>query len=136
MIEGMKDMKNIKIIGYTVWVIGMLLVGMPVMAQQQEWRSTSSMQGTGSTLSPQVQAVGALSAPSMATTTSESYFPSHSPSGPNRFPRPGETGQSEEYPIGDAMLPLMLCAVVFCGVIALRRKRFALHHENEIRLHN
>ena len=42
------------------------------------------------------------------------------------FDTGAETGQSEEFPIGDAMLPLMLCALVFCGVIALRRKRAAL----------
>ena len=37
----------------------------------------------------------------------------------------GDTGQGPS-PIGDAVLPLMLCALVFCGVIALRRKRVAL----------
>ena len=30
-------------------------------------------------------------------------------------------------PIGDAVLPLLLCAAVFCGVIAIRRKRSALN---------
>ena len=42
------------------------------------------------------------------------------------FDTGAETGQSTEFPLGDAMLPLMLCALVFCGVIALRRKRVAL----------
>ena len=35
----------------------------------------------------------------------------------------GETGRSEEFPIGDAVLPLMLCALAFSFVIARRRKR-------------
>ena len=34
-------------------------------------------------------------------------------------------GQSNEFPLGDGVLPLLLCAAVFCGVIALRRKRSA-----------
>lgn len=39
------------------------------------------------------------------------------------FPKPGETGQSEEFPLGDAVLPLLLCALAFSFVIARRRKR-------------
>lgn len=116
--------KSIKVIGYGLLVIGMLLVGMPVMAQQQEWKSTSTMQGVGSTLSPNVQQVGAVTVPSMATTT-ESYSPAKAPGGPKRLPGDlADAGnQSEEFPIGDAMLPLMLMAVAFGAYIAIRRKK-------------
>ena len=124
--ERIIDMKtNVKVIGYGLWVIGMLLVGMPTMAQ--DWQSTSAMQGTGSNYSSQVTEVGATGVSDMATTT-ESYSPAKAPSGPRReFGKPGETGQSDEFPIGDAVLPMLLCAAVFCGVIAIRRKRAALN---------
>ena len=99
---------------------------LPTMAQQQEWQSTSTMQGTGSSLAPQVTAVGASSVGDMATTTS-SYSPAKASSGPRRgFDLGGDTKPSEQSPIGDAVLPMLLCAAVFCGVIALRRKRSAL----------
>ena len=118
---------KIKVIAYGLWVIGMLLVGMPVMAQQQEWKSTSTMPGVSSTFTPNVQEVGAKYVPSMATTTTDTYSPTNA-TGPRReFGKPGETGQSEEFPIGDAVLPMLLCAAVFCGVIALRRRRSALN---------
>ena len=40
------------------------------------------------------------------------------------FINPSDPGnQSNESPIGDAVLPLLLCAVAFCGVVTLRRKR-------------
>ena len=41
------------------------------------------------------------------------------------FDTGAETGQSTESPIGDAVLPLLLCAAVFGGVVLLRRKRVA-----------
>ena len=117
--------KIVKVMGFGLMVIGMLLVGMPTMAQQQTWQSTSTMQGSGSAYSPQVTAVGAVTATEMAITT---YSPAKAPSGPRRgFDVGAETGQSDEFPIGDAVLPMMLCAAVFCGVIALRRKRSALN---------
>ena len=107
------------------------LIALPTMAQQQEWKSTSTMQGTGSSYSPQVTSVGATAATEMATTT-ESYSPAKAPGGPRKIGEasgrnPGDVSTgSTESPIGDAVLPLLLCAVVFCGVIALRRKRSAL----------
>ena len=119
---------KIKVIGYGLWVIGMLLVGMPVMAQQQEWKSTSTMPGVSSTFTPNVQEVGAMYVPSMATTTTDTYSPTKGTGGPRRdFDTGAETGQSNEFPIGDAVLPMLLCAAVFCGVIALRRRRSALN---------
>ena len=93
----------------------------------QEWKSTSSMMMSGSALSPQVTEVGAEYAASVATTT-ETYSPNNAP-GRRFFPKPGETGQSEDFPIGDAVLPLALMAVVFGGAIALRRKQKAKQYD-------
>lgn len=39
------------------------------------------------------------------------------------FDTPGEENQSNESPIGDALLPLLALALAFAGVIALRRRR-------------
>jgi len=117
---------------YGLMVMGMLLVGMPVIAQQQEWKSTSSMAGAGSAYSTQVTAVGATSVQSMATTT-ESYSPAK---GPNRAKKEGEDDwgynqnggyhDEDNSPLGDAILPLSLMAVAFCGVVYLRRRKRAV----------
>lgn len=107
-------------------IMAVALTALPTMAQQQEWQSTSAMKTSGSNYTPQVNAVGATTAPSVATTT-ESYTPAKAPSGPRRIgnfddvPEGGE--QENSYPIGDAMVPLMLCALAFCGVVYFRRKR-------------
>ena len=110
-------------------IMGVALVALPTMAQQQEWQSTSTMQGAGSSYSSQVTAVGATGVAEMATTTNGS-----SSSTPHRAKRstdnPGEPApefQDPDSPLGDAVLPLMLMAAVFCGVIALRRKRSTLN---------
>ena len=104
-------------------IMAAALIALPTMAQQQEWQSTSAMQTSGSNYTPQVNAVGATTAPSVATTT-ESYSPAKAPNGPRRgFDHGGETGQSTESPIGDAMVPLMLCALAFCGVVYFRRRK-------------
>ena len=119
--ERMKDMKA-KIM---MIIMAVALIALPTMAQQQEWQSTSAMQTSGSNYAPQVNAIGAESAQPMATTTT-SYSPA-APSGPRKvFDHGGETGQSTESPIGDAMLPLMLMALAFGGWIAvIRRKQTA-----------
>lgn len=119
----MKEYKNI-MKKFMMILMAVALIALPTMAQQQEWQSTSTMNTSGSVYSPQVNAVGAESAQQMATTTT-SFSPSKAPSGPNRLPgdlsNPGD--QSGEYPLGDAVLPLMLMAVVFGGAIAFRRRR-------------
>lgn len=121
--KGNKNMKRIVMI-----LMAVALIALPTMAQQDQWQSTSTMQGTGSSYAPQVTAVGASGVSDMAKTT-ESYSPAKAPSGPRRVigtnPEGGEG--SNDSPIGDAVLPMLLCAVVFCGVIALRRKRSALN---------
>ena len=105
-------------------IMAVALIALPTMAQQQEWKSTSTMQGTGSSYSPQVNAVGATAVGDMATTT-ESYSPAKDPGGPRRgfdnTPNPG-TGNPGS-PIGDAVLPLLFLSLAFCGVIYLRRRK-------------
>ena len=67
------------------------------------------------------------SAPSEYTEggSTESYNPAHAAGRRKGFDIGGETGQANEYPIGDAILPLLLMAVVFCGAIYFRRRRAA-----------
>ena len=97
---------------------------LPTMAQSaQEWQ-TSTMKGSGSAYSSQVTAVGSSVAATEATTT-DSYTP-----GPGAIRRTGnfdnvpEGGTQENMsPIGDAILPLLLFAATFAGVVYLRRKR-------------
>ena len=104
-------------------IMAAALIALPTMAQ--DWQSTSTMQGSGSAYSAQVTAVGAAEATDMATTT-EAYSPA---SGPHRARRdfidPNNPGhQSEEFPIGDAVLPLMLLACAYLGLrVFLNRKR-------------
>ena len=63
-----------------------------------------------------------------AAPSEASYSPANAP-GRKFFPKPGEEGRSDEYPIGDALVPLMVMAGVFCGVVALRRKRTAKNND-------
>ena len=121
-------MKNVKVISLGLMVIGMLLASMPAMAQQaQEWQSTSTMQMSGSNYSAQVGAIGATTVSDMATTTSSR--PSRikgrqSESDWGETPEVGEGNTGS--PIGDALIPLLLCALAFCGVIAFRRRGKAM----------
>ena len=124
-------MKNGKFIGFGLWVIGMLLVSVPTLAQQQQWQSTSAMQGTGSAYAPQVTAVGATSVGDMATTTGSAKAPGgprrvgedySDDWGHNQHVGEGDTGS----PVGDALIPLLVMSLAFGGYIALRRKRTAV----------
>jgi hypothetical protein len=113
-----------KIIILVVMVAAFVL---PTMAQSaQEWQ-TASLPGSGSNYAPQVTAVGASVAASEATTTTESYSPAGNPGAIRRgFDTGGETGRSDESPVGDAVLPLLALAMVY-GVwcMVYRRKRRA-----------
>lgn len=118
-------MKNRKMI----WVVGMLMVCLlpsAIFAQQTEWQTTSPMiQNSKSTYQPPITDVGATMAVSEATTT-ETYSPTRSQS---TIRRSGNWGDGlDEYgqgpsPIGDAVLPLLLMAIAFVGITAIRRKR-------------
>lgn len=104
-------------------IMGVALMALPVMAQQQEWRSTSAMQTSGSAYTPQVTEVGATAVAGSATTT-ESYSPAKAPNGPRRtIEDDKDPGQLDEgSPLGDAVLPLMLCACAFLIYRASRRR--------------
>jgi len=105
-------------------IMAVALMALPTMAQQPDWKSTSTMQGTGSAYAPQVMEVGATTVPTIATTT-ESYSPNKAPSGPRKgFDIGGDAGQGPS-PIGDAVLPMMLMAMLFAGVVYTRRKKQA-----------
>lgn len=114
-------------------IVGVALLTLPTMAQEQEWKSTSAMPTSGSAYSPKVNAVGATGVSEMATTTSSSQN-----SGPRKAKKDyGDNpwgdqqivDQSQEDvspdPLGDAVLPLLLMAVAFGGYIAIRRKKRA-----------
>ncbi len=100
---------------------------MPANAQTDMKWQNATLQGSGSTYAPQITPVGATSAYSEATTT-QTYSPAQAPTGPRRgFDVGGETGRSDESPIGDALFPLLLFAMLFCGYIALRRLKTLNH---------
>ena len=107
---------------FVILIMAAALIALPTMAQ--DWQSTSAMQGTGSNYAPHVTAVGATDVNSVATTT-ESYSPAKAPSGPRKdIITPSNPGpQSNEGPIGDAVLPLVLMALTFAGVIYFRKRK-------------
>lgn len=104
-------------------IMAVALIALPAMAQQDQWQSTSTMQGSGSTYSSQVTGVGAASVDNMATTTTDSYSPAKA--GQRRLPDgTNEPNQSEDSPVGDALIPLLLCACMYLSVrVFLKRKR-------------
>ena len=108
---------------------------LPTMAQNNQeqlnvqFQSTSTLQGSGSVLSSQ---------PMLNADGTAAYNPAEaSTPGKNirRAKKDDEWGSNQEggitndnsSPLGDAVVPMLLCAAVFCGVIALRRKRSALN---------
>ena len=99
---------------------------LPTMAQSaQEWQ-TASLPGSGSNYAPQVTAVGSSVAASEATTTTETYSPAGNPGAIRRgFDLGGDTKPSDQSPVGDAVLPLLLLAAAFAGVIYFRRRKRA-----------
>lgn len=121
--ERVRDMKA----RIVMILMAVALIALPTMAQQQEWQSTSTMQTSGSNYTPQVNAIGAEGAYQMATTTTTNTY---SPGGPHRAKKEDDWGDTpdpgpydEGSPIGDAMVPLSLIALAFCGVVYFRRKR-------------
>ena len=99
---------------------------LPTMAQSaQEWQ-TSSLPGSGSNYAPQVTAVGSSVAASEATTTTETYTPGAPGAIRRGFDTGGESGRSDESPVGDAVLPLLLMAMVYSvWCMVYKRKRRA-----------
>ena len=120
--ERMKDMKN-TMMTLAVGILMVCLLPLTANAQQaHEWHSTSTMQMSGSNYSAQVGAIGATTVSDMATTTSSAPAKIG-----GRQQLPGDLAdagnQSDESPIGDALLPLLLMAMLSCGVVFYRRKK-------------
>jgi len=120
-----KDMKKYMMI----MVLGALMACLiPAHAQTaQDWKSTSSMPVSGSTLAPQVTTVGATAVAQQATTTADYTATTVGNKGIHRELGHGTDAgnQSNESPIGDAVLPLMVFAMLFGGYIAWRKRREA-----------
>lgn len=119
----MKDMKMMN--KMMIRAVGVLIVCLlPLVAfAQQDWRSTSTMTGSGSAYMPEVTSVGSAEASEMATTTAGS--PAKAPGGPRKdIITPSNPGsQSNESPAGDAVLPLALMALTFAGVVYFRKRK-------------
>ena len=118
-------MKKVKVIGYGLWVMGVLLLSTPVTAQnfgaQQPntvFQSTSTMTPTGSQYSanPMINADGTAYNPAEAST-----------SGPRKVKMDGmpdmpDTSKTQDNtPLGDALIPLMLCACAYLIIRARKR---------------
>ena len=118
-------MKNtLKHIGYALWVIGLLLVTVPAMAQQQTWKSTSSLKTSGSIYTPQVTPVGAVVPMSQSSVGGDPYTPAGI-GGPRKVLPGGtiEPDQSSDSPIGDGLIPLSLMALIYALVMYFRRRK-------------
>ena len=122
-------MKSIKVMGYGLWVMGVLLVSMPAMAQwgsdnqvgasapSTTFQSTSSMTGSNSAYAsnPSIGADGMAAAPNAAL---------HSRSITNRRNDEWDDDNIEtpdDNPIGGGVLPLLLLATAY-GANKLSRK--------------
>lgn len=122
MIRNMKKIMMIMVLGALVACL------VPANAQnQQDWKTTSSMQASGSVLAPQVTAVGATGVAQQASTTTD-YSASNVTGRSIRRSKenptdPGTTTDTSS-PLGDAVWPLMLMALAYLGVrVFFRRKR-------------
>ena len=107
-----------------MWVIGLLLV---TVAQQQTWKSTSSLKTSGSIYTPQITPVGAVVPMSQSSVGGDPYTPTGGPSGPRKVDfggnsDPGEQ-DTENSPIGDALIPLSLMALIYALVMYFRRRK-------------
>lgn len=102
-------------------IMAVALVALPAIAQQ-EWQSTSAMQGSGSAYGAQVTAVGAAGVTDMATTTTST--PNNGPRRAKKedFGPGGKDGgyQDSGFPIGDAW-PLAFFALMMAIVIGIKR---------------
>ena len=146
----MQDMRNVKVKGYRLWVIGVLLVSTSVMAQAVDYNPNKRVQNTEyrsqteysvqSTSVPSVGfqstsvIVGSGSGYSANPVLNEDGTASYDGAeGTNRIGKirrdpatpgtpftPGEGG--EQFPLGDAVLPLMLLICAYCCFIAFRRR--------------
>ena len=119
---------------FLLMILAAALMALPALAQtfgtqQAEqpnaaFQSTSTMSGSGSSYS----ANPTLNNDGTATYDGATYSSSQN-KGPRRAKMDGEDpitpDPSSKIPVGDALLPLLLMSLAFCGYIYLRRKRSA-----------
>ena len=121
-------------------ILAAALMALPAVAQtfgtkhveqpNAAFQSTSTMTGSGSTYS----ANPTLNSDGSATYNAPAYSPTGS--GPRRLPGTqqedeeteelpdgAQTRPDDPNPVGDAVLPLLLMSLAFCGYLYLRRKR-------------
>lgn len=113
-------------------IMGVVLMALPTMAQtfgtkyaekpSVVFQSTSTMMGSGST----------YSANPTLNTDGTAYYNGAAASGPRRVkmddpvtpPNPEtDDDDKDNTPLGDAVLPLLLCSLAFCGVVYLRKRK-------------
>lgn len=123
-------MKKVIVISSLLFAISFTAVAQITGSTQQEeqnafgasapsaaFQSTSSMSGSGSTYSANPE----LNADGTAAYEGANYSPAKAPGGPLR----DISNPTKPTPIGDAVLPLLLMSLAFCGYLYLRRKRSA-----------
>jgi hypothetical protein len=123
-------MKKVIVISSLLFAISFTAVAQIAGSTQQEeqnafgasapsaaFQSTSSMSGSGSTYSANPE----LNADGTAAYEGGSYTSAKAPL--IGGPRKSTPNPPDPTPIGDAVLPLMLCAFAFCALISLRRKK-------------
>lgn len=111
--------------------VGILLMSLSMMAQtaqeQQPFSATmpsTSFRSTGSSMMSSGSSYSAnptLTADGMASYSGASYSPATKPCGPRKasaFDDP-----EEDMPLGDAVLPLLLMALLYAGITYLRTRR-------------
>ena len=111
-----------------------LLSGMTILASAQPgtsrplnpplMQSTSTLE-TGKAYKGTVYEPFNNSVPSEQSEVGKQYAPGNkNGNGPRRgFDTGAETGQSEEYPIGDAVIPMMILLGAYCAYCFVRRRR-------------
>ena len=89
------------------------------VAPQASFQSTSTMVGTGSAYSSNPM----LNDDGTASYNGASYGPHRAKmDGPGVPTTPGQGSKENQFPIGDAVLPLMLCALAYLIVCATRKR--------------
>lgn len=126
-------MKKIKYLLIILGLASFLSVQAQGLAQMpsSSFRSTSTMVGSGSTLPAAANTGVRVTGPKVGTYSSASYA-AHS-SRPRRVGEDDGTENEDEnpnigdpgIPIGDAVWPLMVMAMLFAGGVYWRRKRIA-----------
>jgi len=108
----MKTMRYLLMIIATASVLGLKAQNL-AQFPEAKMHSTSIMVGSGSSL-PQAAIEGVVTT---YAANNSAYV-----SGPRRS-RPGDNKEPYEDPLGDAVLPMMLMAILFAGFVYYRRKK-------------